>query len=310
MRATYLPHLLLLLFVTLLGACGNDFAPRSEINNLRVLGIRATVPTLSPGESAQLSALVAQPPPDVVTTLTWELCLATDDAQSKRACVEDPRFPPIKGEGPTFDLAYPEPLGVFVADICDQLRCAANPQAPGCDGGEPLNLPEGFSLPNCDQEGFPAKVRLSVSVPGEEDFVTIKTLYLRPPLVDETVQTVRNDPNNNPLITRFEVEGVVPTLKKGQEYAIQCEIDPEAVDSFTPKGSDSARKEEILFSWFVFGAELENQLTYFSETLSPLAEAQRNKITVAADAAEVRVWCVIRDGRGGIDWRALSFPTE
>jgi hypothetical protein len=290
-----------------LSACGQDFEPRAEINYLRVLGIRAALPTLSPGDSTELTALIAQPPPDKPYTLSWELCLATDDASSKRACIQDPRFPPIVGEGPTFTVAYPAPAGAFVAEICDQLRCAADPKAPGCGGGQPLQLPEGFTLPNCDLEGFPAKVRLTVSAEGEEDLVAIKTLYLYPPLVNGTTQTVRNDPNRNPLITAFEVEGVPTALKRGEAYAIQCELNPDTIESFTPRGRDTPRQEEILFSWFISGAELENQLTYYNETLSPLAGAQRNRVTVSNDASEVRLWCVIRDGRGGIDWRALAF---
>ncbi len=287
--------------LSVLCGCGSDFEPRSEINYLRVLAIRAQNPVLLPGESTDITALIAQPPPDVPYTLAWEFCLSTDGAETKRACLENEFLPTIKAVGESFEVVYPVQAEPFIQSICDRAEGLVD------------QLPEGITLPNCAEEGLPATVRLSVAAEGQEELVSTKKLYFRVTQdadAEDTESTVQNDPNHNPRLSGLNVEGGPTALKRGTAYEVRCELDPDSIETFTPQGRDTERKEEILFSWFIYGAELKNQLTYFNETLSPLEEARTNTITVFDDVTEVRLWCVVRDGRGGLDWRVVTLPTE
>ena len=52
---------LALLPLLALAACGTDFAPASQVQGFRVLGLRAEPPDLHPGDSTTLDALVVNP---------------------------------------------------------------------------------------------------------------------------------------------------------------------------------------------------------------------------------------------------------
>ncbi len=62
MARTTLPSPLLALAAVLSVGCGEDFAPESELHDLRILAIRSEPPELRPNEVATLDALVWMPP--------------------------------------------------------------------------------------------------------------------------------------------------------------------------------------------------------------------------------------------------------
>ena len=293
----------------LASACGSEFAPRSEVGYLRVLGIRSDVPTVSPGEIATITALIGTTLPDEMYTLQWEFCAFTQGSDTKRSCAEVEAFPVFEASGPVFTIPYLPMIEPGIKAACENLQLDENDPA---DRMILESLPEGVQLPTCDREGFPGQIRLTVSSEAlEEDFVAVKTLYLR--YNKEAVEGVEEQaPNRNPEIISFEIGGNPASVVRGKEYDVRCLMDEETLESFTPVGAPAARGEEILFSWFESGGSLENDLTYYEEGVVELEEAQKNVLTIE-DASDDEVdtltlWCIIRDGRGGTDWRSIVLP--
>ena len=90
-------------------ACGPEFPPYNEIDDFRVLAIRADKPWLPPGEETVLDALVFVEDPAAEVTYRWEWCPITEGASNGHRCVitqedleealnqasEDPNIPNI-----------------------------------------------------------------------------------------------------------------------------------------------------------------------------------------------------------------------
>ncbi|MBI3182358.1 MAG: hypothetical protein HYZ28_09465 [Myxococcales bacterium] len=58
----------------LLCACAEEFKPETVVENLRVLGVRASPAALGPGQSARLEALVVDPSRSGRSTVLWLAC--------------------------------------------------------------------------------------------------------------------------------------------------------------------------------------------------------------------------------------------
>lgn len=281
-----------------LAGCGEDFTPPSVIEKTRILGMRASEPRLSVGESTRLSALVVTAEEGDPIERTWELCPFTESEATKYACAYPPELPPqalelLRGRAATFDFVYLPQLVELVDFFCEQ-------QAELVE-----QLPPGIPLPDCSS-GFPARVRLSaVNTATGEEAIAVKTLYLAP-----SQPPPDYDDNANPRIAELvPVEPQAPLQADGEDFELRCNIDRDSLESFVRSHDDEARLEEIQLSWYVRNGRLDESTTFFSTALGDPEEAQSNTLTVE-EAGPVTVWCVIRDGRGGADWQRLDLEAR
>jgi len=73
------------------------------------------------------------------------------------------------------------------------------------------------------------------------------------------------------------------------------------------------RDEQVLFSWFSTNGLWDHEVTFSQEGDISLEEAGSNVLTVPRDMGsgdEIQVFFVIRDGRGGSDWRRRVLIVE
>lgn len=275
--------------------CGDNFDPKSKVNKLRILAIKAENPRLSVGEFTSFQALVVSPE-DGPVELLWEFCPFTGPAEERFPCVYPEGTPQefirlLQSTEDSFTFAYVGELQALIDLFCEQQVELAS------------QLPPGIPLPNCDQ-GYPARVRLTaIDANTGEDVVAVKTLQLVPSAGDV-------EDNGNPAILQLVPGDDAPEqATHGEAFPLRCEIDPSSLESFTRVDQTTARQEELLVSWFVRNGKLEKDLTFYSEAEGLTTESQKNEVT-PSEAGETTVWCVIRDGRGGTDWTQLDITAN
>lgn len=253
-----------LLLVAMMAACGDDFSRPSEIDKLRVLAIQADPPEVSsPGET-QLSALVVGV--DTPVTYLWSVCFAPGPGTSGYACL-DPSAEILIG-------ADAEPT-VQIPDLTAFLE---SPELEDFD----LSL----------EDGFEALVRLVVEAPGGESLETVKTVLI----------SQSSAPNKNPTLDGVEADGAAldeapVEVAAGTAIALEPLWADETLEPFV--SADGATTETALFSWFAEAGELDrdrstDKVADNTWTAPALDEGESFR--------EVRLWLVMRDSRGGVDW--------
>lgn len=289
---------LLLAAASGLAACGDDFTPRSVVDKTRILAIRASNPRLEPGESTQLSALLVNADGDEARLVrAWEVCAFTQGDDTKYACAWPEDVPQailelFRGTGETFEFTYFEALASLVDDYCAQQEELV------------AELPPGITLPDCSS-GFPARVRLVATDPlSGEEAIAVKTLYLAPSQRPENYSD-----NENPAIVELTSIDPGAPVRVDEAHPIRCTVDPNSLEAFVRLHEDVARLEEVQLSWFVRNGRLDEGQTFYSTETGDAQKAQTNEVTPEAPGA-VTVWCVIRDGRGGVDWQTLELLAE
>ncbi len=311
--------LALLVLGGLSAACGEEFDPYFRVAELRVMAIRADTPSLAPNGTVNFDALTFEPS-DAPLTYRWSWCPLSAGAADGYNCAvseedltsftEPAGFtvPPYElGSDPTVSFSYPDPPEL-IAFLCQQIQ--------------DQDLPDFFSPPDCNR-GFNVLIRLEVSN-GSETLTAVRELEL---LIDD-----QQIPNINPNLTEVsfledgqpESAAVVlteggepPVLKRDTEYELRVVVPEDSSETFasTQAGTEGEDVEEsLVISWFVEGGELDEERTGFIPGETTLAEASKTAwITPKRDdfaQDEVKLFMVLRDPRGGVDWAERTIRLE
>ena len=285
-------------FALLLGCSSFTTETLSEswrIDRLRILGVAAEPAEPRPGETVQFRSLVVAPDEPVGAVL-WLACVNGDD--SSNGCAADTSiFSDVLADG---------------AVSADEQAALA---AAGLIGVEPFLSPS-WTIPadaldalpvETRAEGFTAFVNIT-AVPGSLDPAAVSEIdpdevelaFKRLPISENP------QPNLNPDLLHVEVDGAV--VEEGGTFEVDAgdtvEIEPllgdgsvESYPYLTSEGSTETRTESPWTEWYAEDGE-------FSQTTSLYPELAR-EWTAPSDAGEVRLWMVVRDRRGGMDWMTV-----
>lgn len=305
--------LVLCLSFALFAACRPEFQPYNELRELRVMGVRADQPWFGPDEVANLDVLIHNPNPDAELTYQWNWCplsSASGDGFQCQISEEDlasfgvPFLPYDLGTEPTAAFPYPTHP--------EALRTACQMIA------EQGNLPDFVPLPDCEK-GFPVTISLDVS-DGTTSIRAVKEMVLLYDPDDER--------NTNPVLTGFAVQPdgggeaiallpeptVVARLERNLNHRFSVDLSESSSEEFTPSGADEPTRESLVVTWFVEGGELEKIRTSYYPGETTLESAETNDWTTPTaddfEPGEMRVYTVLRDGRGGIDWISSRVALE
>ena len=266
-----------------------------RIDRLRILGVAAEPAEPRPGETVGFRSLVVAPD-DQVGAVIWLACVNGDD--SSNGCAADTSlFSDVMADG------------VVSAD--EQAALAA----AGLIGVEPF-LPPSWTIPadaldplpaEARAEGFAAFVNIT-AVPGSADPALaseidpdeVELAFKRLPISENP------QPNQNPELVRVEIEG--GAVEDGGAFEVAAgatvEIAPmlgegsvEDYPYLTSAGVTETRSESPWIEWYAEGGA-------FSQTTSLYPELAR-EWTAPTDAGDVRLWMVVRDRRGGMDWMTV-----
>jgi hypothetical protein len=289
MHARWLLSLLSLLLLA--NGCESPFPPRTLVERLRVLGIRADPADADITGSITLTGLVVdETGPGKPDCATWVVCPPGGDySTSAVECWSDSSYPLPSGTCLQASGECFTQLSIFqlVAWFQQQLN------NQGIDiSATSLNLTQvdiwiGFTV-----------------IAGGEKVQAVKRL---PVHFDESAPL-----NRNPVLTGLEVGGSQVgndpiQLPAGAKITLKPLIDESSRETFIPAGETAAHQEDFVFGWFSNLGEFD-----YSRTVSA-ANSQGDKLdenqwsipkTLPENqTAEGFLWLVVRDGRYGIDWQ-------
>ncbi len=286
----------LVLELLLLGACAPEVgAPLSVITAPRVLAIRGEPAEASPGTVVSWDALVATPDGSApLAALAWSFCLEPRPL-AQATVVSDACLLPSG----TATLGPPAPsiTAPIPASACQLFgselppRTATNPDPrprdPDATGGyyQPLRV---------DLDGAPSvalqRLRCNLrgaSMPVAEAF------------------RARYKANRNPRLEGVDVPSLVRIGETVELVATWSADDAEpfpVFDVLTQQLVD--HREAMRVSWFATAGQL--ALERSGRAAADGALDARNQFTAPDVPGRVHLWIVLRDSRGGVDWRAVD----
>jgi hypothetical protein len=253
------PLALLFMTATAVFGCDPEFDPATTLNGYRVIGIEASPPEVRVDGAVDLSVRDYTEGSEPIVH-TWSACLFSLGASVGYECV-DPSLEIPLGTEPTarIDLG---PNGLDLQGALDQLG-----EVPGADG-TPQSLEKGIEVwiklvsgPDCD---------------GCERIESVKRVKVRDS--DEA-------PNQNPIITAFNVEGTL-----APESKLKLLIETDAPETYTDPVSGDQRNEEYLYTWYTTEGETDPGITFGDIKDSELKLPKSGTLTL---------FVAVRDERGG-----------
>ena len=269
-----------------------DLSAESFVDRTRILAIRAEPPELSPGEQADISALLIDPNDEIENTL-WVAC-SEEDATSFGCAIDF--------TGIDFTSSSPEELeeaGVigFEPFLSPQFTAPEDalenlPEAERAEGTS--SLVQAFAFPTMD------------GVSESFDFNTIESAFKR--IVISEAAT----PNNNPIIETWTIDGIPVSTSEpvrvapGASIEVGIVLDEATIESYTylnSEGDIEQRTEEPYARWYTSGGSIDEEVTLY-----PYLDASvRTPETVGTEGTW---WTVVRDRRGGIAWVSQEFIVQ
>lgn len=291
----FLPTLLVAL-----AACQAPFERRpSQLDGPRFLAVKSEPAEATPGTRVSLAALMVDPAgPVTAVAPAWAFCLvdrpAADDntVSSRCASADAPDLRPFPGGA-------------------DPLTAAAELPAQGCQvfGPEPPPPPPGEPpLRPADPDstgGYYQPVRLGWPEDGPVAFGQVRLSCALPsaPLEVAREFRARYRANQNPRLDGLSVGAAV--VAPGERVALTAQWSAQSAEPYVLYDLRSAslveRAESLSLSWFSTGGALE------SDGARALEGSAAEVGWVAPEApGMVHLWAVLRDDRGGVDWRYLA----
>lgn len=284
-------------------ACADDFTAYNEVIGHRVLGIRATPPSLRPGESSTLDALVTSD----ATSYRWSWCPVPFGTAAECPVDEATLRAAIAASGSNVD---PPPYDLGTAATA-RFEHVIDPAALAgfCAAIAERELPEGVTPPRCNGE-FDISVRATVA--ADTEIVAERKLGL---IYDDAIA-----PNSNPKISggRLAVRGAPPfelvtdaatSVVRDVEYALEVDVvetDAESYNAVDDMGTPIVKREQLTITWFFEGGEMHKERTSLVDGITDLTTLRTNSWRTPTveelDHDTTRLYFVIRDSRGGLDW--------
>jgi hypothetical protein len=291
----------------------------SLVTGERVLAIAADPPEVGEGESVRLTALVASASDDDGAEVSYFLCLARKPlselgpvAPTCLAGSSEERV--LLGRGGGAELSIER-------GACSQF----GPRRPGAEPGQPAgraadpDATGGFYQPItaelAGQTAVLGGVRLDCGLPAADRAQVIE-------------YNQRHRQNQNPRLERLELdtdgawaelaETRVQRVRAGERVTLRaswaaCAGDERCTGAEPYVMFDPAeqalveRTEVIIASWYATAGELDQHRT---ESPDGGATSASNGWWAPPDTGPVRLWVVLRDGRGGIGYGAYRFVVE
>jgi len=289
----------LLLFCS---ACEPPFEERASlVTTPRILGVRAEPPESAPGQNVTYKALFATPDgPLVPETLQWAFCAApkalTENNAVSVPCLND-AVRPIDG---------------------NSAAISANTPMDACQLFGPETPPGDFRPRDADDTGgYYQPLRLEALGQAAFAFERIACNLANAPL-DVAVQfSQQYVPNRNPLVNSWRAlvqdENVeMDVLPVGSKVRFEVDWlteDAESFIVFDPSRQALVwRREALRVSWYATRGVFKHDVTGRDELDAELAT--QNEWLAPDEPADVTIWIVLRDNRGGMDFRVRTLMTK
>lgn len=287
----------LLLIFSIFGCRALELSQTWQLDRLRILGAKAEPAEPKPGEEVTFTSLVFTPEEQELESVIWFACLP-EEANSF-GCSIDPSLLE-QFENPPDDPA-------------EQLELFQTLQEAGFAGVEP-DFPPTWTTPSDalenvseDQllEGISAFVNITAIPSDPVDDSDVEVAFRRVPISEAT------HPNQNPSVIDIQIDTVsyAPEetflAKAGETYEITPILSEDSVEEYeyiNPQGEVEVRQEEPYCTWYLEGGDFDQ---YFS--LLPYLSVGW---TAPPEEHEGTIVVVVRDRRGGMNWRTINVRVE
>jgi hypothetical protein len=298
----------ILLAISTLGlmGCEEDLGNYYQVEDLRLMGIRAEPPELQPGESTVLDALVTTR----TAEYSWSWCPLPFGGDNEDEC-------PIAYADLQMLVAMtggqvdPPPFDLGQSDQAQLAHLLPPPLLKGiCDQFASIDLPEGIKPPACDgrlsvqvrlvleDEGKTLAANRELSLIYEEEAIANQN-----PAIDGGELSVRGAP-------AFPLTGEEPAIvARDVEYKVLLDIDEAHAEPFLDP-EEGELTETLTVSWFYEeGAMDKGRSSYLEgavEFPNLLENHYRTPTEEELESEQARLFFVIRDNRGGLNWFTAS----
>jgi hypothetical protein len=298
----------LALFLMLAVGCKPDLgSPASLVAGLRILAVKTEPPEALAGTPVKSDLLAVDGNGRVMAPVDWSLCLAHKPPAENNVVASSC----ARGTG---DLMALPDNGLQANVMLPDNACALNgPDAPSVKPGEPPVRARDADITG----GYYQPIGVKISAAGETatafalERITCNLPNVSVDVVKDFVK--RYHPNKNPVLLRLTANGgeVAPgaisaaTLPPGQMVTFEAAWTPESRETFPVyepvKMAIVDHAEELTVSWFATAGEFDRDRT--GRTEAETETAITNTWLAPATAGPVHLWVVLRDNRGGLDYR-------
>ncbi len=299
----------------LVSGCGDDLAPYSRLDRLRLLAMKAEPASPLPGETAALAALAFAPAGEAIAH-RWSWCPVPAPADQGYACPLD-HATAARVLGPYLDPGLAGALPSFELGAAATASLANPFSAAGLDAlcAAGIATPDYAASVDCEG-GFPLTVVLDLHTTAAA---------LRAGFVLRLPTTAAPERNHNPAPAALLLGGTALTeppltLAVAPDQRLELSADFPAAEAELRsipayEGAPGQRLERLTASWFSDHGSIETDRTSFIDGETTLADLARNRFTApAADAwpadGLVELAVVLRDDRGGAGWLVRRVALE
>lgn len=314
----------LLLAAAALAACNTGFEPQYRVRDLRVLAVSSNAQgsasaDVQPGDTLDLSILVANPLNRIGLTVDWLACLPQASEEVS----------------PCLDEAYlRDPASLFAAVGTKGVvslgsgTCAPAPPTPECIVSVSFPLPDvtaalEFAIyaaqvqPTFECRLYAELVVVAVARAEGRSSMAYKRVPIKPTKaqiaaggvtdryllnLNPTIGQVRRSPTDPEGCTGGDLI-VTPPFPAGQ--VVICGLGGNGAsgpfDICEPDGTTTSANETLDWQWYVTDGE-------FPDEGGGVGDARGGHVTFQRPAGAFTLWTIVRDGRGGVDWASFSYP--
>jgi hypothetical protein len=307
------------LLVLALAACNTGFEPQYRVKDLRFLDLQslalgsASTADVSPGDTLQLSALVANPLNRPGLTVEWIACLP-QPSQAIPPCL-DPSYlqnparlaagvgtlPGVVSLGSGLGVSYPVPS---TPDVLAALEFV-------------IGLAQQNSTYECRL--YAQLVVVAVASAGGHQSVSYKEIPLLPPAslvaasgvndryvlnLNPSVGAVQLNPTDQDACTGGTPIAAPPFTFPSGEVVLCGSAGNGSLQAFNfcePDGSTTQSFETVDWQWYVTDGT-------FPDAGSGLGDARGTHVKFQRPSGGFTLWVIARDGRGGTDWKPYTYP--
>ena len=272
------------LFILSLFAIGcNDFDPRSLLQAPRVVGLVAEPPALRLGETVTLTAIEYNP---IEVERTWSVCLISLGAFGDYACLDESLVLPIEETSASVDFTVDNRILTTLATYFSQ-----NQETIEDECGTACTARDGS-----EREYFDLQINLSSRWADGGEMETVKQVRVH--FTDEP-------PNTNPVIRTIVIDGDVmtDTLNPATKHRFEIDVDPSNLETFVDSGGRTI-SEDATTTWYTTIGRWEVPVTFGRLQTTELVMPK------TTDKTDATIMAVVRDGRGGTDFRILDLDVD
>lgn len=295
-QKSFFSSLFVIWLTSALSGCGDPLKYGQELQDARVLGVRVVsdaegLASLIPGQEAQFSVLLAGPEGPFEARVGYEVCLTEPTDRGVPLCGE------VYAQGTTGLAALPEMSATLPEAAAPGAKVAVLGVA--CQSGDPRLAPEPLYW-SCSDGAEPLNFSFDAQVlaPGRDNHA--------PSFSGLVIQMGERPAVPQPVDTPADCSDETLVFAADTDVPLELYFGESVREAFDDE-LDGPTLETIQVSHFATVGRFERQFSI----LDPNEEARTVvNFRTPAEPGPAKIYAVVRDDFGGVDWLSLNVCVE